>query len=146
MAIEFATAAWLKIKVRVYYEDTDFSGVVYHANFLKFAERGRSDYLRALGIHHRALAARDPQLAFAVTDMDIKFLHPARIDDELVVATRFYDIRGARMHAEQVIMREGEVIWHATLTAACIDFDGKPRRLPPELSSLFDQVPSVPLV
>lgn len=143
---EFPEAAWQKIKVRVYYEDTDFSGVVYHANFLKFAERGRSDYLRAIGIHHRALAARALPLAFAVTEMDIKFLQPARIDDELEVATRFYDIRGARLRAEQVIFREGEVIWHAKLTAASIDFEGKPRRLPAELLCLFEQLPQVALV
>ncbi len=143
---KFPEAAWQKIKVRVYYEDTDFSGVVYHANFLKFAERGRSDYLRAIGIHHHALAARDLPLAFAVTEMDIKFLQPARIDDELEVATRFYDIRGARLQAEQVIFRDSEAIWHANLTAATIDFDGKPRRLPAELIAAFEQVPIVALV
>jgi acyl-CoA thioester hydrolase len=142
----FPAAAWQKIMVRVYYEDTDFSGIVYHANFLKFAERGRSEYLRAIGIKHRDLAERDPPLAFAVTEMTVKFIQPARIDDDLEVATRFYDIRGARLRAEQVIFRGNEVIWHAALTAASIDFDGKPRRLPSEMVALFDQQPIVSLV
>ena len=71
--------------VRVYYEDTDFSGVVYHANYLKFAERGRSDFLRFAGIHHSELLAMTPPLAFVVNAMQIEFLAPAKIDDELRV-------------------------------------------------------------
>lgn len=132
--------AWHKINVRVYYEDTDFSGIVYHANYLKFAERGRSDCLRDNGIHHRALAMGEPPLAFAVTHMDIQFLAPARIDDILTVMTRFTEARGARLVAEQEIYLEDDVIWRATVNAACIDMAGKARRLPQSVVSALTRI------
>ena len=135
----FAPDHWHEISVRVYYEDTDFSGVVYHANYLRFAERGRSDCLRDLGIHHTELAALTPALVFVVTQMQMAFHSPARIDDLLRVRTRFIDARGARMHIEQNIYCGDTVLWSAQVGAACTDLNGRPRRLPPDLLASLSQ-------
>lgn len=118
------------LDVRVYYEDTDFSGFVYHANYLKFAERGRSDFLRLAGVHHGELLRHDPQLAFVVGRMCIDFLAPAKIDDLLRVETMFTQVRGARLFAKQQILRDTQCLWQAQVLAACIDLNGKPRRMP----------------
>ncbi|SNY90978.1 acyl-CoA thioester hydrolase [Cohaesibacter sp. ES.047] len=121
-------------KVRVYYEDTDFSGIVYHANYLKFIERGRSDYIRLLGVHHSDLDSEEngERLAMAVRHMDINFIKSARIDDILVVETRVGEIRGARLVLDQAILREtdGELLFTACVTVVVINREGKPRRLP----------------
>lgn len=125
------------LPVRVYYEDTDFSGVVYHASYLRFMERGRSDLLRLAGIHHSELdagSAGEP-LAFAVRHMDIDFLKPARIDDVLEVHTRCVEVRGARLILAQEVRRGENVLITAKVTAAVINADGKPRRLPGELAA-----------
>jgi len=123
------------LPVRVYYEDTDFSGIVYHANYLRFAERGRSDFLRLTGVNHTDLFEAEVPLAFAIHRMEIDFIRPARIDDRLEVHTRYVKAGGARLEAEQVIWLmpvEGEPveIWRARVLAACIDGEGRPRRLP----------------
>ena len=123
------------LPVRVYYEDTDFSGVVYHASYLRFMERGRSEYLRFAGIGHSQLLHGETPLAFAVRRMQIEFIRPARIDDALAVHTRFTEARGARLHARQEIFRGGEKLVSAGVQAACIDLDGRPRRLPSALHS-----------
>ena len=132
--------------VRVYYEDTDFSGVVYHANYLKFAERGRSDFLRFAGIHHSELLAMTPPLAFVVNAMQIEFLAPAKIDDELRVETLLAQVQGARFAFSQRIMRADTCLWKARVGAACIDLDGRPRRIPKSaIAALGDyQVVEVP--
>lgn len=119
-----------RLPIRVYYEDTDFTAIVYHANYLKFAERGRTDFLRLTGVHHSQLLERDPPLAFAVHKMEIEFITPARIDELLVVETRYVAARGARLDIEQTITRDGAPIWRALVRAACIDTDGRPKRLP----------------
>jgi len=126
-----------RLPIRVYYEDTDFSGIVYHANYLKFAERGRSDFLRRVGVHHSEILELDPPLAFAIQKMEIEFLAPARIDDLLEVESRYTAARGARLEFEQVITRDGEPIWRAIIKAACIDTSGRPRRLTPEMLAAF---------
>ena len=126
-----------RLPIRIYYEDTDFSGIVYHANYLKFAERGRSDFLRLAGIHHSEILELDPPLAFAIQKMEIEFLAPARIDDLLEVESRYITARGARLEFEQVITRDREPIWRAIVKAACIDSDGRPRRLTPEMLAAF---------
>ena len=128
-----------RLPVRVYYEDTDFSGIVYHANYLRFAERGRSDFLRLAGVHHADLFAGDDPLAFAVHRMEIEFLRPARIDERLEVRTRYVRAGGARIEATQAIVRlsdggETEPIWRARVFAACLDTAGRPRRLPPRVA------------
>lgn len=122
------------LPVRVYYEDTDFSGIVYHASYLRFAERGRSDFLRLAGVSHTELFDGDDPLAFAIHRMEIDFLKPARIDDELEVHTCYSRAGGARLEARQTIHRlnggSPEEIWRALVFAACLDGKGRPRRLP----------------
>jgi acyl-CoA thioester hydrolase len=122
-----------RLPVRVYFEDTDFSGFVYHANYLKFCERGRSDFLRFAGAHHHALAAEG--LAFVVRRMVCDFLATARIDDVLVVETRVAALTGARMELTQCVFRGGDPgrLFEAQVTAALVDRDGRPRRLPQAL-------------
>jgi len=116
------------LPVRVYYEDTDFTGVVFHGAFVNFLERGRSDALRLAGIHHAALRDLDPPLAFAVTRIEIDYRKPARIDDVLLVRTRVEAMRGARMTMLQAIDRGAERIADALVEAACVGLDGRARR------------------
>lgn len=123
-----------QMSVPVYYEDTDFSGFVYHANYVKFAERGRSNFLKLCDISHTELLALDPQLAFVFGHMEMDFLVPARVDDVLLVETAFTEMRGARLVAEQRILRQGETVWQAHVLAACVDLEGRPRRLPRSVS------------
>lgn len=120
------------LPVRVYYEDTDFSGVVYHANYLKYAERGRSEFLHHCGIDHQEL--HDRACAFAVVDMDIKFHAPARISEELEVQTMFTKVVGARLYAVQKIFKAGDCIWSAHVTVACVSLDGHARRIPKDVA------------
>lgn len=126
-----------RLALRVYYEDTDFTGVVYHANHLKFFERGRSDYLRLLGIHHHRLAELDPPLAFAVAEIHVRYKAMARIDDILTVTTRVAGMRGAQFFLDQVINRDGVVVAEARLDIVCIDGQGRPRRLPKDLAGII---------
>lgn len=114
--------------VRVYYEDTDFSGAVYHANYLKFCERGRSDCLRLLGVHHHELFAEGH--GFVVRHMECDFRAPAQIDDELKVETRFIEARGARILIDQRVLRGEERLFDATVTVALTNQAGRPLRLP----------------
>lgn len=122
------------LPVRVYYEDTDFTGVVYYANYLKFFERGRTDALRTAGVSHEELLRADPPLGFAVRRITVEYAQPARIDDALTVETRFVEARGARMAIAQRILRGDDLIATAEVEAACIDLDGRPRRLPKSVS------------
>ena len=116
------------LPVRVYYEDTDFTGLVYHANYVRYFERGRSDFLRVAGVGHAELLADDQPLAFVVAEMAVKFLKPARIDDALVVRTLYQRVKGPRLMIEQAILRGDETLCTATVTAVCIHLDGRPRR------------------
>jgi acyl-CoA thioester hydrolase len=122
-----------RLAVRVYYEDTDFTGVVYHANYARYFERGRSDFLRLAGIGHRELFDRPDPGAFVITRLSIDFLKAARIDDALIVRTTYDVVRGPRMWISQKLTRGDEVIATAQVEAACIRPDGRPRRPPPEL-------------
>ena len=122
------------LPIRVYYEDTDFSGAVYHANYLKFCERARSDCLRLMGIHHSELHG---MASFVVRRMVCDFLKPALIDDLLEVETRFVEFGGARMERSQSVKRSGETLFEAQVTVALVDGRGKPKRLPPEMAKAF---------
>jgi acyl-CoA thioester hydrolase len=122
-----------RLAVRVYFEDTDFSGVVYHASYLRFMERGRSDFLRLAGIHHRDLAEGAEALAFAVRAMDIVFHRPARIDDVVEVVTRIRALEGARIILAQSVCLGDVVLVEAGVTAVLVNAAGKPRRLPASL-------------
>jgi len=117
------------ISVRVYYEDTDFSGVVYHASYLRFMERGRTELIRALGIEQRELFDGDAALGFAVRRMLIDFVRPAVMDDLLTVETKPTLARGATMELEQRILRGEEVLITAQVKVACVG-GGKARRIP----------------
>lgn len=119
--------------VRVYYEDTDFSGVVYHAAYLKFFERGRTEALRESGVHHAELLKREEPLAFAVRKMITEWIVPARIDDLLTVRTAFTAAKGARMALTQEIWREETLLARAEVEAACMSLAGRPRRLPGDI-------------
>jgi acyl-CoA thioester hydrolase len=121
------------LAVRVYYEDTDLTGVVYHASYARFFERGRSDFLRLAGVDHASLLALDDPAAFAVTRMTIEFHRAARIDDALVVRTRFKSVRGVRMNAAQRILRGATPIATAEVEVVCIGPEGRVRRPPAEL-------------
>lgn len=122
-----------RFPVRVYYEDTDFSGNVYHAAYLKFFERGRTEFLRDLGIHHSELA-RDG-FAFAVRSMEIDFDGAAHIDDLLEVSTRVAAFSGARLTLEQTLSRDSAVITRAHVTVVAIKTSGGAARLPQTLRS-----------
>jgi acyl-CoA thioester hydrolase len=118
------------LPVRVYYEDTDFTGVVYHANYLRYCERGRSDFLRAAGVDHTALMNAPDPTVFAVHEMAIKFIRPARIDDALEVRTEAEAVTGARLIFSQRILRREEEIVRARVEACCISPTGRPKRPP----------------
>ena len=122
------------LPIRVYYEDTDFSGAVYHANYLKFCERARSDCLRLLGIHHSEMHR---SASFVVRRMVCDFLKPALIDNLLEVETRFVEFAGARMELTQTVARAGEKLFEAQVTVALVDGQGRPKRLPPEMTKSF---------
>jgi acyl-CoA thioester hydrolase len=123
------------LPVRVYYEDTDFSGAVYHANYLKFCERGRSDCLRLIGIHHHEMHwhETDGRMGFVVRRMVCDFLKPARIDDLLEVETRFREMGGARMELDQRVRRAEEILFTAAVTVVLVDASGRPKRFPPAM-------------
>lgn len=127
------------LPVRIYFEDTDFSGAVYHASYLRFMERGRSDFLRCLGVGHSALAAgtEGEPLSFAVRRMAIEFLKPARIDDLVEVETRPKEVEGARAILSQRIVRGGETLVSAEVTVAVVNGEGRPRRIPGSIRALL---------
>lgn len=122
-----------RLPVRVYYEDTDFTGLVYHANYLRYFERGRSDCLRLMGVGHAELLGGDQPMAFVVSKMALTFLKPARIDEELVVHTGYDAVKGPRLLISQTITRGDEVLCRAGVEAVCIHLDGRPRRPTPLL-------------
>ena len=119
------------LPVRVYFEDTDFTGLVYHANFLKFCERGRSDFIRMLGIDHRSLAnPKDGMPAvFVVRRIEIDYLKPARIDEVLEVVTRCAEMGGATLVLAQEVRRDGMVLARAKVSVVLVSETGKPQRL-----------------
>jgi len=138
MSESHPSAGWFEgrehvLPVRVYYEDTDFTGVVYHANYLRYFERGRSDFLRMAGVSHTDLLAHHEPTAFVVTRMEIDFRKPARIDDALLVRTTYDEARGPRLAISQRITRGDDLIATAAVSAACISLDGRPRKPPPGL-------------
>jgi len=123
-----------RFDVRVYYEDTDFSGNVYHAAYLKFLERARTEFLRAHGVHHFELAKDG--IAFAVRSMTIEFEGAAHIDDLLVVETKVIAATGARLSLEQAIFRNDVRLVEATLVVVAINGQGRAARLPSAVLAL----------
>jgi acyl-CoA thioester hydrolase len=132
------------LPVRVYYEDTDAGGVVYHASYLRFCERGRTDFLRLLGVRHTGLTDdRGEPLYLVVKRMTCDFIRPARLDDILEVRTSPILARGALLEAEQEIFPVSDglpqtgPIFRANVTVVVIDSRGRPRRLPAQLQHAF---------
>lgn len=115
--------------VRVYYDDTDVSGVAYHANYLRWMERARTEMLRCAGIDH-AGSALAGEGGYAVTDLTIRYRAPARLDEALVIATRLTAVRAASLHVQQRVRRGAVVLAEASLVAALVAPDGRPRRQP----------------
>ncbi len=115
--------------LRVYFEDTDVGGVVYHANYLRYLERARSDMLRAAGIDQRA-AAEAGEGSYAVAEVSIRYRRPAKLDDALVIVSRVEAVRAATCVIHQRVMRGNEILADAEVTAAFLSPDGKPRRQP----------------
>jgi acyl-CoA thioester hydrolase len=124
------------MSVRVYYEDTDFSGIVYHASYLRFMERGRTNHLRLLGADHRALfeeaEQETPGFAFVVRSMQIEFLKPARMDDVLQVTTAPEEVKGASITLHQRVMRGDELLIEAHVRVAFVS-GGRARAIPKAL-------------
>ena len=118
--------------IRVYYEDTDLAGIVYYANYLKFIERGRSEWVRSLGVDQAALR-RDQGIVFAVRRVEADYLRPARFDDELAVTTRLSSVGGARIHLVQEVLRGAERLFVAHVTLVCLTEAGAPARLPADI-------------
>lgn len=126
--------------VRVYYEDTDLAGIVYHANYLKFMERARTDFLRDHGIDQTAMAAGtdgSEGVYFAVRNMDISFVSPAKFDDMVRVETMPVSATGARGVMDQRIMRGDNLLCMARVTVACISASGRPTRFPAKVRQMF---------
>jgi len=137
------------MQIRVFYEDTDFSGIVYHANYLRFMERGRTNHLRLLGTGHRALfdeAEREtPGFAFVVRSMRIEFLKPARMDDVLDIVTTPMEVKGASITLLQQCRRGDDLLVEARVRVAFVS-GGKAQRIPKPLrlameSSRIQRVP-----
>ena len=122
-------------EVRVYYEDTDMAGVVYHANYLRYIERARSDWVRNLGNDQNAM--RDGGIVWVVRRIEADYLASARFEDRLTIETSVRTITPARLVMDQVVKREGTPIFRAVVTAACMNAAGKPVRLPAEIRALM---------
>jgi acyl-CoA thioester hydrolase len=122
--------------VRAYYEDTDLSGIVYHANYLRWFERARSDLLRVLGIDQRA-AIEAGEGAYAVADLHIRYVRPARLDDTVIIETRCIELGAASVKIRQRATRNGELIAEQTARVGFIDPEGRPRRQPAEWRAAF---------
>jgi acyl-CoA thioester hydrolase len=123
--------------IRIYYEDTDAGGVVYHARYVAFCERARSDCLRLLGIHQSTFEDAN----FVVRRMACDFLKPARLDDLLEVHTRFIEMGGARIELGQEVMLNGNTVFKADVTVALVDSRGRPKRLPETMADRFRRMP-----
>lgn len=128
-----------RLAARVYYADTDFSGLVYHARYLEFLERGRSDYLRLAGVRHTELleGLRGERIVWVVRRMEIDFVKPAKMDDVLTIDTRTEKIAGARIFMAQELRRGEETLVRARVEAAIIGESGRPRRFPEEWIEAF---------
>jgi acyl-CoA thioester hydrolase len=120
------------LPIRVYYEDTDLAGIVYYANYLKFIERARTEWVRSLGVDQTALK-RDEGVVFAVRRVEADYLHPAKFDDELVVETATVQVTGARIVLQQDVRRREELLFSAQVTLVALNEAGQPVRLPPVL-------------
>jgi acyl-CoA thioester hydrolase len=125
------------LPIRVYYEDTDSSGIVYYANYLRFAERARTEMLRLSGINQSAMANRYG-MSFAVRDCAVDFRRPARLDDLIEVRSRFVELAGATVSGVQAIWRGSEELVRLKVRVACLRGDGRPTRIPAALRQALE--------
>ncbi len=125
--------------VRVYLEDTDLTGIVYHANYLRWFERARSDLLRLVGVDQRA-AAESGAGSYTVVEVAIRYLRPAKLDDAVTVETTALELRAASARLQQRALRAGELLAEAEVRVGFIGPDGRPRRQPAEWRSVFDSL------
>jgi len=128
-----------RFPVRVYFEDTDLSGVVYHANYLRFMERARSDMLACVGIDQRAAFDANDGV-YAVADLSIKYRRPARLDEALTVVSHVRAVGGATATIHQAVMRDDEMLTEATVVAAFLTREGRPRRQPKTWVEAFQKL------
>ena len=133
-----------QLPVRVYYEDTDFTGVVYHANYLRYFERGRSDFFRLVGISHTAFLNLPEPTAFSIIRIELDFKRAARIDDALLVRTTYDAVKGPRLMISQRITRGDELIAEARVQAVCIDLKGRAKKPPREMMTLLSPLFETP--
>ncbi len=125
-----------RFPVRVYFEDTDLSGLVYHANYLRYMERARSDMLRLIGIDQRA-AKESGEGVYAVVDLALRYLKPARLDDDLIVRSRVTQLSPARCVITQSVWRDDTELTQGSVTVAFLDSTGRPRRQPADWIERF---------
>lgn len=130
-----------RLPVRIYYEDTDFSGLVYHASYLRFMERARTEMLRALGLDQKALleGAAGAPIFFVVRSMDLDFQRPATMDDLLTVETETLELGGASLTLEQRVLRQAELLVRAKVRIVCVEA-GRAQRLPPQVRAKFERL------
>ena len=128
-----------RFAVRVYYEDTDAGGVVYHANFLRYFERARSDVLMMVGADHAA-ALEKGEGAYVVAAAELRYVRPARLNDALIVETRMEQVRSASCVIQQRVMRDGQLVCEGKLTLAWVGPDGRPQRQPKRWMEAFGTV------
>lgn len=126
--------------LRVYYEDTDLAGIVYYANYLKFIERGRTEWVRGLGVDQTRVKA-EYGIVFAVRRVAADYLRPAKFDDELVVTTEPLAISGARIELRQAVLRGAERLFTADVTLVCLTDSGQPARLPAQVRAALQPAP-----
>ncbi len=125
------------LAVRVYFEDTDFSGLAYHGSFVRWCERGRSDWLRLMGVHHNELAAAPDPSAFVVRRLTIDYLKPARIDDVLEVVSTCTELTAATLTLLQEVRRDGLLLAKAKVLVVLVGAAGRPLRLPLRVRDVF---------
>jgi acyl-CoA thioester hydrolase len=125
--------------IRVFYEDTDFTGIVYYANYLRFFERARSSFFRSVGFKHAELWNSEEPIAFAIRSIHLEYMKAAKIDDDLNIVTTYDKIKGARLWVNQSCYRGDELLVTAFSEAACISPEGKPKRAPSWMISQLSQ-------
>jgi acyl-CoA thioester hydrolase len=122
------------LPIRIYYEDTDMAGIVYYANYLKFIERGRSEWVREIGMDQ--LKMKEAGIVFVVRRVEADYLGSAKLDDELIVETEVANVTGVRLLMEQRVKRGEEILFHAMVTVVCMNDAGQPVRLPANIRQM----------
>lgn len=139
MSLGHMEEATFVFPIRVYYEDTDAGEIVYYANYLKFAERARTEFLRHFNIHQSELLERD-RIAFAVRRAEADYRKPAKLDDLLRVETKLTKVAGASVEMEQLIKRDQDILVAVKVKIACIHLEGRPVPIPTEIRDVFKEM------